>query len=188
MLLYSGEDIALSHIGYVLPTTTSLLVHELAPAQLPLTVYYQGVTEVGISKWPKEGIIYTLNYTTDFTAFIVLKGLKPSSQYRYSLTNNHTGTFTTEPLVRSELGPFSFHVITCRNGWFNYGGEEAPRSNKLSAFRLLLSVYESDLLNSVMGLGIAALMPTVDQRGAEFKVTAKDVTVLYNRDTIEKYN
>ena len=49
-------------------------------------------------------------------------------------------------------------------------------------------MYESDLLNSVMGLGIAALMPTVDQRGAELKVTAKDVTVLYNRDTIEKYN
>ena len=36
--------------------------------------------EVDVSKWTKEGIIYTLNNTTDFTTSIVPKGLKPSSQ------------------------------------------------------------------------------------------------------------
>ena len=127
LLLYSGEDIALSRIGYVSPTTASLLVREPDPAQLPLTVYYQEAAEVDASKWTEEGIIYTLDNTTDFTTSVVLKGLKPSSQYRYSLTNNRTGTFTTAPLPGSETAhKLTFLTSSCMKPNFPYNPLSHP--------------------------------------------------------------
>lgn len=127
LLLYSGEDITLSRIGYVSPTTASLLVREPDPAQLPLTVYYQEAAEVDATKWTEEGIIYTLDNTTDFTTSVVLKGLKPSSQYRYSLTNNRTGTFTTAPLPGSESAHrLTFLTSSCMKPNFPYNPLSHP--------------------------------------------------------------
>lgn len=109
LVLYTGEDIVLSRIGYVSPTTASLLVREPDPAQLPLTVFYQeATTQDDHLEWIKEGMIYKLDNTTDFTTSIVLKGLQPSSQYRYALSNNRTGTFSTAPMPGSK----SAHNLT----------------------------------------------------------------------------
>ena len=109
LVLYTGEDIALSRIGYVSPTTARLLVREPDPAQLPLTVFYQeATTQDDPLEWIKEGMIYKLDNTTDFTTSIVLKGLQPSSQYRYALSNNRTGTFSTAPMPGSK----SAHNLT----------------------------------------------------------------------------
>ena len=108
LILYSGEDLTLSRVGYVSPTTASLLIREPDPAQLPLTVSYQAVEEDLQSKWIEEGIIYKLDNTTDFTTSVILKGLKPSSRYRYALSNNRTGTFSTAPLP----GTQSAHALT----------------------------------------------------------------------------
>lgn len=119
LVLYSGEDLALSRIGYVSPTTASLLVREPDPAQLPLTVYYQ--EEDHSSKWIEEGIIYTLDNTTDFTISVVLKDLKPSSRYRYALSNNRTGTFSTAPLPGTESAhKLTFLTSSCMKPNFPY--------------------------------------------------------------------
>lgn len=122
LVLYTGEDMALSRIGYVSPTTASLLVREPDPAQLPLTVYYQEVTEQDDHlKWVEEGMIYKLDNTTDFTTSIVLEGLEPSSQYRYALSNNRTGTFSTAPMPGSKSAHnLTFLTSSCMKSNFPY--------------------------------------------------------------------
>lgn len=122
LVLYTGEDMTLSRIGYVSPTTASLLVREPDPAQLPLTVYYQEVTEQDDHlKWVEEGVIYKLDNATDFTTSIVLKGLEPSSQYRYALSNNRTGTFSTAPMPGSKSAHnLTFLTSSCMKSNFPY--------------------------------------------------------------------
>ncbi|ODM19955.1 hypothetical protein SI65_04941 [Aspergillus cristatus] len=127
LVLYSGEDLTLSRVGYVSPTTASLLIREPDPAQLPLTVSYQAVEEDLQSKWIEEGIIYKLDNTTDFTTSVVLKGLKPSSQYRYALSNNRTGTFSTAPLPGTESAhALTFLTSSCMKPNFPYNPLSHP--------------------------------------------------------------
>ncbi|BCR90918.1 alkaline phosphatase family protein [Aspergillus chevalieri] len=127
LVLYSGEDLTLSRVGYVSPTTASLLIREPDPAQLPLTVSYQAVGEDLQSKWIEEGIIYKLDNTTDFTTSVVLKGLKPSSQYRYALSNNRTGTFSTAPLPGTESAhALTFLTSSCMKPNFPYNPLSHP--------------------------------------------------------------
>lgn len=127
LVLYSGEDLTLSRVGYVSPTTASLLIREPDPAQLPLTVSYQAVGEDLQSKWIEEGIIYKLDNTTDFTTSVVLKGLKPSSQYRYALSNNRTGTFSTAPLPGTEPAhALTFLTSSCMKPNFPYNPLSHP--------------------------------------------------------------
>lgn len=124
LLLYTSEEVALSRIGYVSPTTASLLVREPDPAQLPLTVYYQHARD---PSWVEEGIIYKLDNTTDFTTSVVLKDLKPSSQYRYALSNNRTGTFKTAPLPGSEPAQgLTFLTSSCIKPNFPYNPLSHP--------------------------------------------------------------
>lgn len=122
LVLYSGKNLALSRVGYVSPTTASLLIREPDPTQLPLTVSYQEAVEGNNPvKWIEEGIIYKLDITTDFTTSIVLKELKPSSQYRYSLSNNRTGTFSTAPLPGTESAhELIFLTSSCMKPNFPY--------------------------------------------------------------------
>lgn len=122
LVLYNGEELSLTRIGYVSPTTASLLVREPDAAQLPLTVSYQEVVaQEDPLKWIEEGFIYKLDNTTDFTTSITIKGLKPSSQYRYALSNNRTGTFSTAPMPGSKSAhDVTFLTSSCMKPNFPY--------------------------------------------------------------------
>lgn len=128
LVLYSGEDLVLSRVGYVSPTTASLLIREPDQAQLPLTVSYQeAIEEDNSAKWVEEGLIYKLDNTTDFTASVILKGLKPSSKYRYLLSNNRTGTFSTAPLPGTESAhELTFLTSSCMKPNFPYNPLSHP--------------------------------------------------------------
>ncbi|KAJ5176791.1 uncharacterized protein N7482_002668 [Penicillium canariense] len=97
LVLFPSTDVSFSRIGYVSPTTASLLLREPDPAQLPVVVSYQEASSPSSQKWTQEGTVYKLDNSTDFTAAVVLKNLKPATHYRYSLSNNRTGTFVTAP-------------------------------------------------------------------------------------------
>ncbi|OJJ33048.1 hypothetical protein ASPWEDRAFT_115239 [Aspergillus wentii DTO 134E9] len=128
LVLYPSTDAAISRIGYISPTTANLLVREPDPAQLPLYVYYQEANhEADAAKWIEEGIVYALDDTSDFTAKVAFKNLKPSSPYRYSLSNNMTGTFITAPLPGSESATrLSFLTSSCIKANFPYNPLSHP--------------------------------------------------------------
>ncbi|KAG2415808.1 hypothetical protein HFD88_007000 [Aspergillus terreus] len=128
VLLYSGEDLSFSRIGYVSPTTANLLVREPDPAQLPLVVFYQQAEQPDHGRWIEEGIIYSLDDSTDFTTTVTFKNLKPDSRYHYSLSNNGTGSFVTAPLPGTKsANRLSFLTSSCMKPNFPYN----PRSHAL---------------------------------------------------------
>ncbi|PWY79584.1 alkaline phosphatase [Aspergillus heteromorphus CBS 117.55] len=125
-LVYPSTDIAFSRVGYVSPTTANLLVREPDPAQLPLAVFYQQAEE-DPSQWTEEGIIYSLDDTTDFTTTVTIRSLEPSSLYRYSLSNNQTGSFTTAPMPGSKAANrVSFLTSSCIKANFPYNPLSHP--------------------------------------------------------------
>ncbi|KAL1970861.1 hypothetical protein VTN77DRAFT_2695 [Rasamsonia byssochlamydoides] len=127
VLLYPADDLAFSRIGYVSPTTAKLLVREPDSAHLPLTVSYQEAGEDETDKWIEEGKIYVLDNSTDFTYPVTLKNLKPSTQYRYALSNNLTGTFVTAPLPGTQsANKLTFLTSSCIKPNFPYSPFSHP--------------------------------------------------------------
>ncbi|KAE8159879.1 PhoD-like phosphatase-domain-containing protein [Aspergillus tamarii] len=127
VVFYPANDVTFSRIGYVSPTTANLLVREPDSAQLPLVVFYQEAEQDDPLKWVEEGIIYALDESTDFTTSVTLKNLKPSSHYRYSLSNNRTGSFVTAPLHGSKsANRLSFLTSSCMKPNFPYNPLSHP--------------------------------------------------------------
>lgn len=125
LVLYPGTNLAFSRVGYVSPTTANLLVREPDAAQLPLGIYYQEAAQT--SEWIQEGTIYTVDNTTDFTVPVTLHNLKPSTAYRYSLSNNKTGSFTTAPHPGSKADTkLSFLTSSCLKPNFPYNPFSHP--------------------------------------------------------------
>ncbi|OJJ48471.1 hypothetical protein ASPZODRAFT_140765 [Penicilliopsis zonata CBS 506.65] len=121
LVFYPSADVSFARIGYVSPTTANLLVREPDLAQLPLVVFYQEDSKSNQDKWMEEGVIYSLDTTTDYTAPVMIRNLKPSTQYRYSLSNNVTGTFQTAPLPGSkEAKRLTFLSSSCIKANFPY--------------------------------------------------------------------
>ncbi|RHZ56679.1 alkaline phosphatase family protein [Aspergillus thermomutatus] len=121
VVFHSGKNLTFSRIGYVSPTTVNLLVREPDSTQLPLVVFYQEIMQDDPSKWVEEGIIYALDDSTDYTTSVTIQGLKPSSSYRYSLSNNQTGTFVTAPLPGTEsANRLAFVTSSCMKPNFPY--------------------------------------------------------------------
>lgn len=118
--VYPTANVAFSRIGYVSPTTANLLFREPDPAQLPVVISYQEASQAS-QKWTKEGTVYQLDNSTDFTAAVTLKNLKPSTHYRYSLSNNKTGTFVTAARPGSPAANrLSFVTSSCLKPNFPY--------------------------------------------------------------------
>lgn len=120
ILFYPTEDVAFSRIGYVSPTTANLVFREPDTTRLPVAVLYQEISETP-QDWYEEGIVYKVDNTTDFTATVTLNDLKPATQYRYSLSNNRSGTFITAPSPESpEASRLSFVTSSCLKPNFPY--------------------------------------------------------------------
>ncbi|KKA21805.1 Alkaline phosphatase family protein [Rasamsonia emersonii CBS 393.64] len=127
LIFYPTDDLAFSRVGYVSPTTAKLLVREPDPAKLPLIVSYREAGEDETGKWIEEGKIYSLGNSTDFTYPVTLKNLKPSTQYRYSLSNNLTGSFVTAPLPGSQAANrLTFLTSSCIKPNFPYSPFSHP--------------------------------------------------------------
>ncbi|OOF94403.1 hypothetical protein ASPCADRAFT_149882 [Aspergillus carbonarius ITEM 5010] len=125
-VVYPSKDVTFSRIGYVSPTTANLLVREPDAAQLPLIVFYQPAEEEP-SRWTEEGVIYSLDDTTDFTTTLTIRGLEPASAYRYSLSNNLTGSFVTAPMPGSKsANHLSFLTSSCIKANFPYNPLSHP--------------------------------------------------------------
>lgn len=126
-VLYPTEDLALSRIGYVSPTTANLLVRESQATNFPVVIKYQEATHPDTEKWIEEGIIYQLDNKTDYTFPVTLKNLKPSTQYRYALSNNQTGTFITAPEPGTpSANRLSFLTSSCIKPNFPYNPFQHP--------------------------------------------------------------
>ncbi|KAJ5134438.1 hypothetical protein N7526_005803 [Penicillium atrosanguineum] len=120
IVTWPSTDAAFSRIGYVSPTTANLLFREPDTAQLPVIVSYQQF-EPASEKWIQEGTVYRIDNSTDFTTSLTLRNLKPSTHYRYSLSNNKTGTFVTAPRPGSpEANRLSFVTSSCLKPNFPY--------------------------------------------------------------------
>lgn len=120
IVAWPSTDAAFSRIGYVSPTTANLLFREPDSAQLPVIVSYQQ-SEPASEKWIQEGTVYKIDNSTDFTTSVTLRNLKPSTHYRYSLSNNKTGTFVTAPRPGSpEANRLSFVTSSCLKPNFPY--------------------------------------------------------------------
>lgn len=118
LVLYPSNDVSFARIGYISPTTANLLLREPDPAQWPVVISYQEETA---QKWVEEGKIYKLDNSTDFTAAVTLKNLKPATHYRYSLSNNKTGSFVTSPKPGSSAATrMSFVTSSCLKPNFPY--------------------------------------------------------------------
>ncbi|KAJ5182910.1 hypothetical protein N7492_000526 [Penicillium capsulatum] len=121
LVVYPSSEVTFSRVGHVSPTTANLLFREPDPAQLPVVVSYQETTTAPSQKWIQEGTVYQLDNSTDFTAAVVLKNLKPATHYRYSLSNNKTGSFVTAPRPGSSEGSrLSFVTSSCLKPNFPY--------------------------------------------------------------------
>lgn len=120
-VLYPTTHATFARIGYVSPTTANLVFREPDLARLPVVVSYQDTASQSPEKWVEEGIIYKLDNSTDFTATVTLKNLKPSTHYRYALSNNQSGTFLTAPKPGSpEAKRLSFVTSSCLKPNFPY--------------------------------------------------------------------
>ncbi|RAH85112.1 alkaline phosphatase family protein [Aspergillus japonicus CBS 114.51] len=127
LVVYPSADVTFSRIGYVSPTTANLLVREPDPAQLPLVIFYQPTDTVDSTQWTEEGMIYALDKSTDYTTTVTIKGLKPSSPYRYSLSNNLTGSFVTAPMPGTkQANRLSFLTSSCMKANFPYNPLSHP--------------------------------------------------------------
>lgn len=120
LVFYPSHDLSFARIGHVSPTTANLLLREPDLAQLPVVVSYQEAAP-DAQKWTQEGTVYKLDETTDFTATVPLKNLQPETKYRYSLSNNKTGTFVTSARPGSAAaGRLSFVTSSCLKPNFPY--------------------------------------------------------------------
>ncbi|EED18023.1 alkaline phosphatase family protein [Talaromyces stipitatus ATCC 10500] len=126
-ILHPTDDLAFSRIGYVSPTTANLLVREPHVSNFPMTIKYQEAAQVDSDYWVEEGKIYQLNAVKDFTFPVTIKNLKPSTQYRYSLSNNQTGTFITAPQSGTQSASrLSFLTSSCIKSNFPYNPLSHP--------------------------------------------------------------
>jgi alkaline phosphatase D len=98
-----------------------LLFREPDPSQLPVVISYREVSSPSSQKLTEEGTVYKLDNSTDYTAAVTLKNLKPSTHYKYSLSNNKTGSFITAPQPGSPAANrLSFVTSSCIKPNFPY--------------------------------------------------------------------
>lgn len=125
-LLYSTKDLAFSRVGYVSPTTGKILIRE-PNDNLPIRVSYQEIDDGDVGPATTVGTLNFLEESTDYTYAVQIPGLKPSTKYRYSLSNNQSGTFTTAPEPGSaESNKLAFVTSSCIKPNFPYNPFSHP--------------------------------------------------------------
>lgn len=106
-MVYDSHELSFTRVGYVSDHSARLLVREPHVNRLPIFVSYRysdaplAVDAHGAypdTSWKKhQGMIDSLDNSTDYTATVTLTGLQPDTRYQYAFSNNHTGYFRTAP-------------------------------------------------------------------------------------------
>ena len=128
-LLFDSNPLPFARVGYVSESSARILIREPDLAKLPLYVSYRGKVGGDIS-WKAGGTCTGLSNETDFTCSMSIKSLKPSTEYSYATSNNHSGSFKTAPTVGridSKEGKFTFLTTSCIKARFPYSPLVHPR-------------------------------------------------------------
>ena len=125
--LYPTAEVSFTRVGHVSPTSAKIIVREPRPDMLPLHLSYQKVIDGHEEAELEAGILYTLGNSTDYTYPLSLDNLEPSTQYRYSLSNNLTGEFVTAPAPGSpDANRLTFLTSSCIKPNFPYNPLRHP--------------------------------------------------------------
>jgi alkaline phosphatase D len=122
--IYPASELAFSRVGYVSPTTAKILVREPRHEVLPLHLWYHKLTDGKEGAKVEAAVLHSLNDSTDFTSPFTLTGLEPSTSYRYSLSNDLSGEFTTAPPSGSDR--LTFVTSSCIKANFPYNPLSHP--------------------------------------------------------------
>lgn len=126
-LLYSTDDLTFSRVGYVSPDTAKILVREPDATKLPIRASYQELQDGYGADLVNVDTIHSLDESTDFSSAIEISGLRPSTRYRYFLSNNKSGKFTTPSLPGTiESRKLSFVTSSCIKPNFPYNPLSHP--------------------------------------------------------------
>lgn len=131
-MLYQSHDLSFTRVGYVSDTTATILVREPDTSQLP--IYFSYTSEIGTGRgdaWKVAGHAYWLSNETDYTTTFTITDLRPSTNYQYAVSNNHTGLFTTAPPVGqlvASRNKFTFLTSSCLKPRFPYNPFSHPLS------------------------------------------------------------
>ena len=127
-LLYPSDDLRFSRVGFVSSDTAKILIREpgaLGPT-LPLELVYYP-SSPGVEYVPKKVLIKPVDESTDYTAAVVLSDLQSDTQYRYSVSNNLEGSFTTMPSAGSpQADRLSFVTSSCIKANWPYNPRRHP--------------------------------------------------------------
>lgn len=129
---YPSQDLSFARVGYVSDTSAKILVREPNTRQLPMYISYRGAPGSGVDdSWKSAGQVYLLSNQTDFTYSQVIAPLRPSTQYQYAVSNNHSGFFTTAAPA-GQMAPgsskFTFLTSSCIKPRFPYNPFTHPLS------------------------------------------------------------
>ncbi|KAI9658708.1 MAG: hypothetical protein M1821_002268 [Bathelium mastoideum] len=139
--LHQANDLSFARLGFVSDTSANILVREPRGTELPIWISYRDEDAREVQNaalrppddaWKSAGQISWLSEDTDYTAAIMIKGLKPDTTYRYALSNNHSDSFTTAPRAgetsRHNQGSFVFFHSSCIKPHFPYNPFSHPLS------------------------------------------------------------
>ena len=129
-MLYQSRDLSFARVGFVSDTSAKILVREPNVSQVPIYFSYRGAPGSGVDgAWKSAGQVYWLSQEKDFTSTVTLEKLRPSTQYQYVVSNNHTGFFTTAPTA-GRMVPgrrkFTFVTSSCIKPRFPYNPFSHP--------------------------------------------------------------
>lgn len=140
-LKYPSNDLSFARVGYVSDSTARILVREPNTTQLPLYISYRGAEPLWYpdqakhhldNSWKSAGQIFWLTNETDYTYPVTVTRLRPSTRYQYAISNNHTGYFTTSPVVGQIAArtdhKFTFLTSSCIKPNFPYNIFAQPLS------------------------------------------------------------
>lgn len=131
-MLHPSHDLSFTRVGFVSESSAKILVREPNKMQTPLYISYRGVSGSGTEgAWKLAGSVYLLPNETDHTSTILISRLRPSTQYEYAVSNNHSGFFMTAPPV-GQIFPrilkFTFLTSSCIKPRFPYNPLAHPLS------------------------------------------------------------
>ena len=103
---YPSHDLSMARTGYVSDNSAKILVREPVASHYPIFASYrhadpplsslQGARQHDTS-WKSAGRIDWLDNSTDYTGTFDLTNLRSDTRYQWSVSNDHTGFFTTAP-------------------------------------------------------------------------------------------
>lgn len=135
-VFYPAQDLSMARVGYVSDSVAEILVRQPDTDKLPVFASYRiPGSEPHDAAWKPGGSIDFLDNSTDFTGVFSLKNLHPDTRYQWSVSNDHSGFFTTAPRPgklsarAGSEGLYTFIHSSCLKNHFPYSPFDHPLSN-----------------------------------------------------------